>query len=93
MPASTGAAGSARDAPEALAGADSASGIFGDFAEAQQFHRAVSGVHQQHRDQLGAHHKTLNGVWAQAVNAAQVLTGADESVADAVGVLPKSGHG
>lgn len=78
------AADSVKDAAEALAGADVASGIFGDFAEAHQFHGVVSGVHQQHQDRLRGHHTTLSGVAAKAITAAQVLTGADESAGEAI---------
>jgi len=78
------AAESAREAAEALAGADVASGIFGDFAEAHHFHGVVSGVHQQHQDRLRGHHQTLSGVSAKAVNAAQVFGGTDESAGEAI---------
>ncbi|WP_343571560.1 DUF2563 family protein [Mycobacterium sp.] len=78
------AAESARDAAEALAGADVASGIFGDFAEAHQFHGVVSGVHQLHQDRLRGHHTTLSGVSGKAVTAAQVLSGTDESAGEAI---------
>jgi hypothetical protein len=78
------AAESAREAAEALAGADVASGIFGDFAEAHQFHGVVSGVHRLHQDRLRGHHTTLSGVSAKAVNAAQVFGGTDESAGEAI---------
>jgi len=78
------AAESAREAAEALAGADVASGIFGDFAEAHQFHGVVSGVHRLHQDRLRGHHTTLSGVSAKAVAAAQVFGGTDESAGEAI---------
>ncbi|MCV7257789.1 DUF2563 family protein [Mycobacterium shimoidei] len=78
------AADSAREAAEQLAGADVASGIFGDFAEAPQFHGTLSTVHRQHQDQLHGHHTTLRAVSAQAVRAAQVFTATDESAADGI---------
>jgi hypothetical protein len=79
------AADSAREAAEQLAGAEVASGIFGDFAEAQQFHGAVNTAHQQHQTQLHGHHATLRGVSAKAVKAAQVFTATDESEAGEIG--------
>jgi hypothetical protein len=78
------AAESAREAAEALAGADVASGIFGDFAEAHPFHGVVSGVHQLHQDRLRGHHQTLSGLSGKAVAAAQLLSAGDESAGEAI---------
>lgn len=78
------AADSVKDAAEALAGADVASGIFGDFAEAHQFHGVMSGVHRQHQDRLRGHQQTLSGLSAKAVKAAQVFSETDESAGEAV---------
>lgn len=78
------AADSAREAAEQLAGADVPSGMFGDFAEAQQFHGTLSTTHQRHQTQLQGHHTTLSGVSVQAVRAAQVFTATDDSAADGI---------
>ncbi|ORW12105.1 DUF2563 family protein [Mycobacterium kyorinense] len=79
------AADSAREAAKQLAGAEVASGMFGDFAEAQEFHGMVNTAHQQHQTQLHGHDTTLRGVSAKAAKAAQVFTVTDESEAGEIG--------
>lgn len=78
------AADSARRAADALADSPVASGIFGDFDEAQQFHAKLSAAHKEHHDQLHGHHATLNGVSAKATKAAQAFAGTDESAASSI---------
>lgn len=75
------AAGSARRAANRLGEASVASGIFGDFAEAQSFHSALQTAHQAHVEQLGAHHVSLTGLSGKAGTAATAFTNTDESAA------------
>jgi Protein of unknown function (DUF2563) len=58
--------------------------IFGDFAEAQQFHGKLSAGRQHHQERLQSHHATLNGVSGKATKAAGAFTARDESAADAI---------
>ncbi|ORV97535.1 hypothetical protein AWC14_14780 [Mycobacterium kyorinense] len=75
---------SARKAAEELAGTAVASKIFGDFAEANQFHATVSTAHQNHQQQLHGHHATLTGVSDKVAKAAQLFTATDGCEADAI---------
>lgn len=76
---SRAAASSVRDAAQQLANATAASGIFGDFDAAHQFHGAFSAVHEHHRAALHAHATSLDAVSSNATTAAEAFTATDES--------------
>lgn len=78
------AAGSAKKGAEQLGGATAASGIFGDFAEAHDFHSTFAAARQSHQEQLHGHHATLTGLSGKANEAAEAFTATDESGADAI---------
>jgi hypothetical protein len=79
------AADSAHKAAEELALAPVPAGIFGDFAEAHQFHATVSAAHQSHIEQLRAHHKRLTELSEKSAAAARMFTATDASGAEAIG--------
>jgi Protein of unknown function (DUF2563) len=67
-----------------LAGKKPAAGMFGDFAEADEFHGAVSAAHQSHVEQLHDHHRALNDVGDKSRSAATEFTAQDASAADSL---------
>jgi len=81
----SGAAGSFRASEHAqaaanhLSGAPRASGMFGDFPDAEDFHEALSAPHAQHVTSLRNHQQSLNDVGASAHRAGYSFTAMDES--------------
>jgi hypothetical protein len=79
-----GAAGSYRASEHAqaganhLSGAPPASGMFGDFADADDFCTALSAAHAHHVQSLQNHQETLNDVGARAHHAGYAFTAMDE---------------
>ncbi|WP_232000767.1 DUF2563 family protein [Mycobacterium kyorinense] len=67
-----------------LAGKEPAAGMFGDFAEAHEFHEAVSAAHQSHIEQLHGHHSALGAISDESRSAAHEFTARDASTADAL---------
>jgi len=49
-----------------LAGSSPVSGMFGDFADADDFHEAIAAAHAQHVRSLQGHQQRLNDVGAKA---------------------------
>lgn len=80
----SGAAASFRASEHAESGADHLSGtlplagMFGDFADADDFHEALSVAHAQHVAALHNHQRSLNDVGAWAHRAASSFTAMDE---------------
>ena len=79
-----GATGSFRACEHAQAGANHLSGappvagMFGDFADADDFHQALSAAHAQHLASLQNHQQSLNDVGARAHHAGYSFTAMDE---------------
>src|ERR1700744_1604761 len=79
-----GAAGSDRAREHAQAGANHLSvarpvaGMFGDFADADDFCTALSAAHADHVQSLQNHQETLNDVGARAHHAGYAFTAMDE---------------
>jgi hypothetical protein len=67
-----------------LAGQQPTAGMFGDFAEAHEFHQAVSAAHQDHVEQLRGHHRALTVIGDKSRSAAYQFTTQDASGADSV---------
>ena len=76
------AADTALAAAGKLAGKEPTSGMFGDFAEAHEFHAAVSSAHRGHVEQLQEHHRALNDIGDKSRSAANQFTTTDASSAD-----------
>ena len=80
----SGASGSLRASEHAhaganhLAGASPTAGMFGDFADADDFHEALSAAHAQHVQSLQSHHENLNDVGTRAHHAGYAFTAMDE---------------
>lgn len=86
------AGGHAQEGADQLAGGTVASGMFGDFAAADAFHRAVAAAHGQHMKILQGHSETLTGVGTKAHHAANGFTTMDKNNATAMQALrPSSG--
>src|ERR1700744_142223 len=68
----------AQDAAEHLARGPLASGMFGNFAAAEDFHEALSSAHTQHVNALQAHHEALSAVGSKAHIAARGFTEMDQ---------------
>lgn len=56
------AAETASEGASKLAAHESATGIFGDFAEAHSFHATLRGTHNDHVDLLKAHQQQLTAI-------------------------------
>lgn len=78
------AAQTASAAAGKLAGKEPAAGMFGDFAEAHEFHEAVSAAHQDHIEQLYGHHRALTDISDESHSAAHEFTARDASTADSL---------
>lgn len=78
------AAATALAAAGKLAGKQPTAGMFGDFAEAHDFHSTVSAAHQGHVEQLRGHHRTLTDVGDKSRSAAYEFTSQDASGADSL---------
>ncbi|PIB79560.1 DUF2563 family protein [Mycobacterium celatum] len=78
------AAQTALTAAGKLAGKEPAAGMFGDFAEAHEFHQAVSAAHRAHVEQLHGHHRALTGIGDKSRSAAYEFTARDASSADSL---------
>jgi Protein of unknown function (DUF2563) len=80
----SGAAGSYRASEHAqaganhLSGAQPVSGMFGDFADADDFCTALGAAHAHHVESLRNHQETLNNVGARAHHAGYAFTAMDE---------------
>ncbi len=61
-----------------LAGSPPMSGMFGDFADADDFHEAIASAHAQHVRSLQDHHERLNDVGAKAHRAGSEFTAMDD---------------
>lgn len=67
-----------------LAGKVPTVGMFGDFAEAHEFHEALSAAHQGHIEQLHGHHRALTEISDKSRSAAHEFTARDASAADSL---------
>lgn len=65
-----------------LSGASPVAGIFGDFAEADDFFTALSAAHTHHVQSLQNHQETLNDVGTRAHRAGYAFTAMDERGAE-----------
>ena len=80
----SGASGSLRASEHAetganhLSGAAPFAGMFGDFAEADDFHEALSAAHKRHVQSLQSHQENLNHVGTRAHHAGYAFTAMDE---------------
>lgn len=80
----TDAAQTALAAAGKLAGKKPTAGMFGDFAEAHEFHEALSAAHQGHIEQLRGHHRALTDISDKSRSAAHEFTARDASSADSL---------
>ncbi|MDT5002518.1 MAG: hypothetical protein QOK12_4623 [Mycobacterium sp.] len=78
------AAWTAQAAAGKLEGKEPMAGMFGDFAEAHAFHRAISAAHQDHIEQLRAHHRALTDISDKSHYGADRFTARDASAADSL---------
>ncbi|RAV18002.1 DUF2563 domain-containing protein [Mycolicibacterium sp. GF69] len=74
----------ARRGVDEFASAALTTGMFGDFEEAEQFHRALSEMQSKHTKSMQGHHSALTTLAEKAVTAAKVFTEQDEQCASAV---------
>jgi Protein of unknown function (DUF2563) len=65
-----------------LSGAPPTAGIFGDFADADDFYTALSAAHAHHVESLQNHQESLNDVGARAHRAGDAFTAMDERSAE-----------
>jgi hypothetical protein len=65
-----------------LSGAAPVSGMFGDFADADDFHAALSAAHAHHVESLQNHQESLNDVGARAHHAGYAFTAMDDRGAE-----------
>jgi hypothetical protein len=72
------AGGHAQEGADQLARGPLASGMFGDFAEADLFHEAVTAAHTRHVENLQGHTQTLTDVGSKAHYAARGFTSMDQ---------------
>ena len=61
-----------------LSSAAPVAGMFGDFADADDFHEAVSAAHSVHVKALQSHHESLNEVGARAHRTGHAFSEMDE---------------
>jgi hypothetical protein len=61
-----------------LSGSPPVAGMFGDFADADDFHEALSNAHAQHVRSLQGHQERLNDVGTKAHSAASAFTAMDD---------------
>jgi hypothetical protein len=59
-------------------------GIFGDFAEAEQFHNALSRAHDTHTQTMQGHQESLTRLASKATAAATIFAGTDQNTADSL---------
>ncbi|OBH45494.1 DUF2563 family protein [Mycobacterium mantenii] len=86
------AGGHAQEGADQLAGGTVASGMFGDFDAANDFHSAVAAAHGQHVKTLQGHSETLTGVGTKAHHAATGFTNMDsQNAAEMQALRPSSG--
>ena len=84
----SGAAGSyrasehAQAGPNHLSGAPPVAGMFGDFADADDFYTALSAAHAHHVESLRNHQESLNDVGARGHRAGYAFTAMDERSAE-----------
>jgi hypothetical protein len=78
------AAATALAAAGKLAGNEPTVGMFGDFAEAHEFHSTVSVAHQVQVEQLRGHHRALTDIGDKSRSAAYEFTSKDASGADSL---------
>lgn len=78
------AAYTARKGAEQLAVKRPEAGIFGDFAEAHDFHRQISAAQQGHVDQLHSHHRLLSDIGENGHAAGQQFLATDGSGGDSI---------
>jgi Protein of unknown function (DUF2563) len=65
-----------------LSGASPVAGMFGDFADADDFYAALSVAHAHHVASLQNHQESLNDVGARAHHTAYAFTAMDERSAE-----------
>ncbi len=78
------AARMAQAAADKLAGKQPTAGMFGDFAEAHEFHQAIVAAHQGHIELLNGHHRGLADISDKSRSAAHEFTAGDASAADSL---------
>ncbi|MCV7314259.1 DUF2563 family protein [Mycolicibacillus parakoreensis] len=78
------AAGAAQMGADRLGALSAATTVFGDFAEARQFHGAVTAARDDHRTRLREHQRALTAYVARATETARVFTGTDRRNAAAI---------
>jgi hypothetical protein len=74
----------ARRGADQFASAPLPAGIFGDFAEADQFHQALSQSQANHSESMRGHHSALAELADNATTAAKAFTEQDEQSASAL---------
>jgi hypothetical protein len=74
----------ARRGADQFSSAPLPAGIFGDFAEAEQFHQALSHAQTNHSENMRGHHSALSKLADNATTAARVFTEEDEQSAAAL---------
>lgn len=79
------AAETARNGANQFGAKGPSAGIFGDFAEAADFHATVTASHQGHVDLLHSHHEALSDIGEKGHAAGRRFLAADESGADTIG--------
>jgi len=72
------AGGYAQDAADLLSRGPLMSGMFGEFADAESFHDAVTSAHAHHVKNLQAHQETLTTTGANAHLAANTFANTEE---------------
>lgn len=81
---SDSAGATVRRGADAFGSAAPPAGVFGDFEDAEQFHRAVAQAQTKYAHSMRNHHSTLSVLAEKAANAAQAFTEQDEQCAVAL---------